>query len=145
MRASSATSGSGAVVVVTGSVVVTGTVVVVSAGVVVVAGAVVVTGAVVVGAVVVTGGTHAAPPATGFTKQIDQIGALIQATGKATDDKIDDLKTRLNSIEGRANAFENRSTGKVEGISTVGVIMMGIVAGLSALVAVATLAFNILR
>lgn len=81
----------------------------------------------------------------GFTKQIDQIGTLIQATGKATDDKIDDIKTRLNSVEGRANAFESRSTGKVEGISSVGMVIMGIVAGLSAMVALATLAFNILR
>jgi hypothetical protein len=81
----------------------------------------------------------------GFTKQIDQIGALIQAMGKATDDKIDDIKTRLNTIESRTNAFENRSTGKAEGTSTIGVIAMGIVASAATLVSIATLAFNILR
>ena len=79
----------------------------------------------------------------GFTKQIDQIGALIGATGKATDDKIDDIKTRLNSIEIRANAFESRSTGKVEGISSVGVIVMGVVAAVATMVSIATLAFNL--
>jgi hypothetical protein len=81
----------------------------------------------------------------GFTKQIDQIGALIQATGKATDDKIDDIKTRLNSIEVRTNAFESRSTGKADGISSAGVITMGIVTGIATLIAVATLIFNMLR
>lgn len=37
----------------------------------------------------------------GFTKQIDQIGLLITTTAKGTDDKIDDIKTRLTLIEGR--------------------------------------------
>src|ERR1035437_2788492 len=46
----------------------------------------------------------------GFTKQIDQIGALIQATGQRTDDKIDEIKTRLSSNEVRTNAFESRSS-----------------------------------
>ncbi len=36
------------------------------------------------------------------TKQIDQIGTLISAQTKATNDKIDDLKGRLGAIEGRA-------------------------------------------
>ncbi len=81
----------------------------------------------------------------GFTKQIDQIGTLIQATGKATDEKIDDVKERLNAMEIRANSFEARTTGKTEGISAVGVIIVSIVAGLAALVSVATLAFNIMH
>ena len=36
------------------------------------------------------------------TKQIDAIGAQISATAKATDDKIDDLKSRVQSIEGHS-------------------------------------------
>lgn len=36
-----------------------------------------------------------------FTKQIDQIGTLIQTTNAATNDKIDDIKTRLTTIEGK--------------------------------------------
>jgi len=34
-----------------------------------------------------------------FTKQIDQTGTLLSAVAKATDEKIDDLKTRLTSLE----------------------------------------------
>jgi hypothetical protein len=34
-----------------------------------------------------------------FTKQIDQIGVLISTGQKATDDKIDDMKSRLQAIE----------------------------------------------
>ena len=36
-----------------------------------------------------------------FTKQIDQTGTLLSAVAKATDEKIDDLKTRLTTIEGQ--------------------------------------------
>lgn len=35
-----------------------------------------------------------------FTKQIDQLGYLTQQTTKATDDKIDDLKARIQALEG---------------------------------------------
>lgn len=42
-----------------------------------------------------------------FTKQIDQIGLLIQTTAKATDDKIDDIKTRLTTIEGIKQGGQN--------------------------------------
>lgn len=34
-----------------------------------------------------------------FTKQIDQVGKLIEALDKKTDDKVDDLKTRVTAIE----------------------------------------------
>ena len=81
----------------------------------------------------------------GFTKQIDQIGALIQATGKATDDKIDDIKTRLNSIEVRTNAFGKPLDGQGRCVGSVGYIVMGIIAGLATLVSVATLIFNVMR
>lgn len=36
-----------------------------------------------------------------FTKQIDQTGVLLNAVAKATDEKIEDLKTRLTTIESR--------------------------------------------
>lgn len=36
-----------------------------------------------------------------FTKQIDQIGVIINTTAKGVDDKFDDLKTRLLSMEAR--------------------------------------------
>ena len=36
-----------------------------------------------------------------FTKQIDQIGALLATMQKAADDKIDDMKSRIQSIEGQ--------------------------------------------
>lgn len=39
------------------------------------------------------------------TKQIDAMGALITATAKASDEKIDDLKGRLGLIEGRSKGF----------------------------------------
>ena len=35
-----------------------------------------------------------------FTKQIDQIGVLVTTMSKAIDDKIDDIKTRIQMIEG---------------------------------------------
>lgn len=50
-----------------------------------------------------------------FTKQIDQIGLLITTTAKGTDDKIDDIKTRLNSLESRTNAEAGRAKGMGEG------------------------------
>lgn len=42
-----------------------------------------------------------------FTKQIDQIGLLIQTTAKAVDDKIDDIKGRLTTIEGMKVGGQN--------------------------------------
>lgn len=40
-----------------------------------------------------------------FTKQIDAIGNLINATAVAVNDKIDDVKGRLNAIEGRSKGI----------------------------------------
>ena len=37
---------------------------------------------------------------TAFAKQMDQLNATFSAQNKATDDKIDDIKARLNIIEG---------------------------------------------
>lgn len=42
---------------------------------------------------------------TAFTKQIDQMQLLINAVAKATDEKIDDLKTRLTLREGQAKGL----------------------------------------
>lgn len=60
-----------------------------------------------------------------FTKQIDQIGTLLQTMTKSFDDKIGDMKDRLTSIEGR-------SSGKTEGIGLVGALVLGGVAILGA-------------
>lgn len=46
---------------------------------------------------------------TAFTKQLDQIGTLITTTNKALDEKINDLKGRLDRGEGqKAQAVENK-------------------------------------
>ena len=47
---------------------------------------------------------------TATTKQIDQLGVLITATTKTTDDKIDDLKGRLTTIESRNNGMTEQKT-----------------------------------
>lgn len=40
-----------------------------------------------------------------FTKQIDQLQVLINAISRATDEKIDDVKTRLDLNEGKSKGF----------------------------------------
>ena len=40
-----------------------------------------------------------------FTKQIDQMQVLINAISRATDEKIDDVKTRLDLNEGKSKGF----------------------------------------
>ena len=98
-----------------------------------------------------------------FTKQIDQIGQLIFAAGKATDgkfediktsaatadraidSKIDDVKTRLNVLERNVNASESRSTGKSAGVNSVGVVVMGVIAAAAVFISIATLIFNVLH
>lgn len=46
----------------------------------------------------------------GTTKQIDQMGTLIQSNTKATDDKIADLKERLTRLEGTAAGVAGNRT-----------------------------------
>jgi hypothetical protein len=41
----------------------------------------------------------------GFTKQIDSLHTVIDTAGKSTDGKIDDLKTRLTTIEGKSKGL----------------------------------------
>jgi tetrahydromethanopterin S-methyltransferase subunit B len=55
------------------------------------------------------------------TKQIDQISVIINAMAKALDDKIDDIKGRLNAIEGHG-----KGTNEIWGyiIGALGVLMM---------------------
>lgn len=52
------------------------------------------------------------------TKQIDQIGVLITATSKATDEKINDIKSRLDRGEGSSHGMSNLFGWIVAGILT---------------------------
>lgn len=73
-----------------------------------------------------------------FTKQIDQIGGLISTIAKGVDDKIDDIKTRITTIE-------TSKTVQTQGLSTMGTVVMGVLVGLSAVasvIAVAMAAFG---
>ncbi len=62
---------------------------------------------------------------TATTKQIDQLGVLITSTTKTTDDKIDDIKQRLTTIEGRANGV---STTKDDSRSNIALLISMVVA-----------------
>jgi hypothetical protein len=61
-----------------------------------------------------------------FTKQIDQIGNLIQTMAKGIDDKIDDMKERITTIESRGQGIvqQKQDTQNVWGyvIGAIGVI-----------------------
>jgi cation transport regulator ChaB len=61
-----------------------------------------------------------------FTKQIDQIGVLISTMQKGIDDKIDDIKTRLQAIESRklGEGDMRRGMGDVVGYLIGGVGMI---------------------
>lgn len=67
----------------------------------------------------------------GTTKQIDQIGVLINSTNNAVNDKVDDLKARLASM-----------SGKSEGISYSGSVLLGIVTLVSALIAIGSVVYK---
>lgn len=68
------------------------------------------------------------------SKQIDSIVALLQTTAQATNDKIDDLKTRLT-------AMESSRRGGSEGLSMAGSIFLGIVTLVGVLISLASLVF----
>lgn len=80
------------------------------------------------------------------TKQIDAIGALIASGQKAIDDKIDDIKTRLTTIEGnklgvtenRQNIAEHRQSSDSSWAMIFGIIGM-VVGIIGVIVAVAVL------
>ncbi len=65
-----------------------------------------------------------------FTKQIDQIGEQIRAGAKSSDDKIDDLETRLTTIEGRSSGHGETwgyvvgAVGMMIGLSSVIILVM---------------------
>ena len=61
-----------------------------------------------------------------FTKQIDQIGVIINTTTKGTDEKIEDIKTRITQIEGRSSGH-NETWGYVVGA-------VGLMIGLSSVI-----------
>ena len=63
----------------------------------------------------------------GTTKQIDQIGVLINSTNSAVNDKVDDLKARFAAM-----------MGKNEGIGTSWSTLLGIISLVSAIVAIGT-------
>jgi hypothetical protein len=71
-----------------------------------------------------------------FTKQVDQMGIVIQALTKGIDDRIDDIKTRLTTIE------TSRST-KTDGVSQIGVVILGLFTSLSAIASVAAVVISI--
>jgi hypothetical protein len=63
---------------------------------------------------------------TGTTKQIDQMGLLIQTGNKAADDKITDLKERITRLEGRDEGgtkivAQQQSSGQLS-IALIGVV-----------------------
>ena len=64
------------------------------------------------------------------TKQIDQISLIINATTKGTDDKIDDLKTRLTAMEGARSGGRDAGSVVVQviaAIASLGFVLMIIV------------------
>ena len=67
-----------------------------------------------------------------FTKLIDQGQTLLNSVAKNMDDKINDLKSRLDTGEGQ-------NKGKTEGIGTVGAVVVGAAFIISMLVSVAAL------
>lgn len=62
-----------------------------------------------------------------FTKQIDQIGVIINTQAKGVDDKIDDLKSRLISLENRGPSYSNGKD-KDKDNSSMWALMLGVVA-----------------
>jgi hypothetical protein len=74
------------------------------------------------------------------TKQIDQIGASMQAQTKNVDDKFTDMKDRLTMIEGRGALIEGRGTGRQDSwgwaIGAIGIVV-ALIAIVGAIVEVA--------
>lgn len=70
-------------------------------------------------------------------KQIDQLQLLIQSSGKATDDKIDDLKQRLTRIESEGRGMKaaevTQQTSNTSMVSIVGLII-GTLVGIGGIV-----------
>ena len=62
------------------------------------------------------------------TKQIDAIGLLLQANAKSADEKVDDIKTRLTSIEGRGQAYSQGFGWIATGVGIVAAVVGAVVA-----------------
>ncbi|MGF7237191.1 MAG: hypothetical protein ACQSGP_19845 [Frankia sp.] len=73
-----------------------------------------------------------------FTKQIDALGAAFAAGNKALDDKIADLKSRLDSGEGREGAAQS---GRAEHRLDVGQVI-AVIAVLLTMVGLLFVAFH---
>lgn len=70
----------------------------------------------------------------GFTKQIDSITLLIASTAKGVDDKIDDIKGRLTTIEGQKTGGQMTTAAIVTMVSVIGTliaIVIGVIAIIS--------------
>lgn len=61
-------------------------------------------------------------------KQIDAIGILVQANAKASDEKVDDIKTHLISIEGRGQAYSQGFGWIATGVGIVAAIIGAVLA-----------------
>ena len=67
-----------------------------------------------------------------YTKQIDQIGLTISALSKAIDDKVDDIKTRVQMMEGSKKGASD-FFGLIVGIVGVLVGLGGMIAAIATL------------
>lgn len=70
----------------------------------------------------------AAKTEASFTKQIDQLNELAAVSSKAESARIDDIRTRLTAIEGRAQAYSQGFTYIATAIGIVAAIVGAVVA-----------------
>jgi hypothetical protein len=75
------------------------------------------------------------------SKQIDSIVSLLQTTTVGTNDKIDGLKSIMASFEVRLTAAEANKKGSSEGISMIGLIVVGAFGVLGVLISLGSLIF----
>jgi hypothetical protein len=71
---------------------------------------------------------------TAFTKQIDQIAALISTTSLSASEKIDDVKTSFTRIEARINTIEGRTQGSDKSGATMATIISIAVAAVAVVI-----------
>jgi hypothetical protein len=77
---------------------------------------------------------------TAFTKQIDQIGIQIQSNTKATDDKFEDIKGRLGTLEASINTRQVVTTeGRVQNNAVIYLILIGIATVIGVIVNIASI------
>lgn len=78
----------------------------------------------------------------GFTKQIDGIGILINTMTRSFDDKLTDLKSRLDRGDGRTVGTSDQRT---DSRSNVGMVVGIVGAGMAALSIIAAIVINAFR